>query len=33
VQRLRDGKIVHITEYFGARFEAADWRARFVQLR
>ena len=23
VQQLRDGKIVHITEYFGARFEPA----------
>ena len=33
VQRLRDGRITHITEYFGAPFEPASWRAKFVQRR
>jgi limonene-1,2-epoxide hydrolase len=31
VQRLRDGRITHVTEYFGAPFEPASWRAKFVQ--
>jgi ketosteroid isomerase-like protein len=28
---LRDGRIVHITEYFGAAFDAASWRADWVE--
>lgn len=31
VQQLRDGKIVSIVEYFGAPFEAADWRRDWVE--
>lgn len=33
IQRLRDGKIASIVEYFGAPFEAADWRADWVERR
>jgi hypothetical protein len=28
---MRDGKIVAITEYFGAPFEAAGWRSELVE--
>jgi hypothetical protein len=31
VQECRDGKIATITAVFGAPFEAADWRADFVE--
>jgi hypothetical protein len=28
---LRDGKVIHATEYFGAPFEAPAWRAGWVE--
>lgn len=31
VQRVREGKILSITQYFGAPFEAAEWRAGWVE--
>jgi hypothetical protein len=31
VQEFRDGRIARITEYFGAPFGAADWRADIVE--
>jgi ketosteroid isomerase-like protein len=31
LNEVRDGRIVHITEYFGAPFAAADWRADWVE--
>jgi hypothetical protein len=31
VAELRDGKIVHITEYFGNPFEAPAWRSQWVE--
>jgi limonene-1,2-epoxide hydrolase len=31
VQECRDGKIATITAVFGAPFEAAEWRAAFVE--
>jgi ketosteroid isomerase-like protein len=31
LMELRDGLIVRMTEYFGAPFEAADWRADWVE--
>jgi limonene-1,2-epoxide hydrolase len=31
VQECRDGKIAEVTAVFGAPFEAADWRAPFVE--
>jgi hypothetical protein len=31
VQECRDGKIAVVTAVFGAPFEAADWRAEFVE--
>src|ERR687895_2970499 len=31
VQECRDGKIAEVTAVFGAPFEAADWRAAFVE--
>jgi hypothetical protein len=31
VQEFRDGKIVRITEVFGAPFDAADWRTDIVE--
>ncbi|MDP8957206.1 MAG: nuclear transport factor 2 family protein [Actinomycetota bacterium] len=31
VQELRDGKIVRIRAVFGAPFDAAEWRAKWVE--
>ncbi|MFN2589967.1 MAG: nuclear transport factor 2 family protein [Actinomycetota bacterium] len=31
VMECRDGKIWRLTEYFGAPFESADWRADFAE--
>jgi limonene-1,2-epoxide hydrolase len=31
IQECRDGKIAEVTAVFGAPFEAADWRAAFVE--
>jgi len=31
VQECRDGKIARIHAYFGAPFEAAEWRAQWVE--
>jgi hypothetical protein len=30
IHEARDGKVIKITEYFGAPFEAAEWRAAWV---
>ncbi len=32
IQRVRDGRISRLTEYFAAPFEAADWRREWVEL-
>jgi hypothetical protein len=31
LHRLEDERIAHITEYFGAPFEAAEWRTAWVE--
>jgi hypothetical protein len=31
IQRVSEGKILHITEYFAAPFEAAEWREGWVE--
>lgn len=31
MQRVADGRILRIVEYFAAPFQAADWRADLVE--
>jgi hypothetical protein len=31
IQRVRDGKLVRLTQYFAAPFEAAEWRKEWVE--
>jgi len=31
VQRVREGKVLRITQYFGAPFEPAEWREAWVE--